>query len=293
MTTPPPPGAARRALLLLLRLVLAVQAARLVLAVISGIAASTQHSPGEGFGAGPLASGAQRLLEFAGAGEGSGALLILLAVALLWLVSMLPPRDRRPQAEASAVSWLAVLTGVSALLAAAGYVWVASDQDFFPASQEIDLVGSALIYAGAMTGAFGAVRSIERAVPSSAAADGDEPGAAVFAVDRTTGSVLAWPSMSAARANAPLYGVEDDEYLWFLDDGTVVEASAEGQDVALVPTDEQKPDELLTYLKAYVQRRGLVIDDEDEPLAYIDPIARDHYLEMWPGWLRWIGRLTR
>ena len=38
----------------------------------------------------------------------------------------------------------------------------------------------------------------------------DEDEAAVFAVDRRNGEVLAWPSRQAAREQAPVYGVEDD-----------------------------------------------------------------------------------
>ena len=105
-------------------------------------------------------------------------------------------------------------------------------------------------------------------------------------------AISAWPS---ARENAPLYGVEDDEYEWFLDDGGVLRATATGRVVSFSPTGEERPDDLLRHLKEYALRRGIVIDDEDanEPLAYVDPIAREHYLEMWPGWLRWLGRLAR
>ena len=61
---------------------------------------------------------------------------------------------------------------------------------------------------------------------------------------------------------------------------------AVNREVHLQPTPDERPDELLRLLTAYAERRGLTIDEPDEPLAYVDPISRDHYLEMWPGWLR-------
>lgn len=297
MTTPPQ-RSARRAVVPLLRLVLAVQAAQILVAVISGIAASTQHFPLEGIGAGPVESGPNRLLEFAGAGDGLGALLMLLATVLLWLVAMLPRRERSWGGDYAATSWLLILTGLSAALTAAGYLWAAAGADFFPAGQEVRFVGSSVIYAAAMAGAVFVLRGVNAAVLERAIVDDEddgEAGAAVFAVDRKTGAVLAWPSRADAREKAPLYGVEDDEYEWFLDDGVVLQATSHGRDVSFAPTGEERPDDLLRHLKDYASRRGIVVDDEDadEPLAYVEPIARDHYLEMWPGWLRWLGRLTR
>jgi len=273
-----------------------VQAAQIVVAVISGIAATAQHFPGNGFGPGPGQSGAERLLEFAGAGDGFGALLMLLATVLLWLVALLPRRDRPWGGDYAATSWLLVLTGISATLLAAGYVWAAAGADFFPTGQEVRFVGSSVIYAAAMAGALFVLRGVNAAVTERATVDedDDEAGAAVFAVDRKTGAVLAWTSRAEARDKAPLYGVEDDEYEWFLDDGAVLVAAANGRDVTFTPTGEERPDDLLGHLKEYALRRGIVVDDEDtdEPLAYVDPIIRDHYLDLWPGWLRWFGRLT-
>jgi len=301
MTTPPP-RSARRAAVPLLRIVLAVQALRIVVAVISGIVAGTEHFPGADFGVGPRESGAERLLQFASAGDGEGAILIALAAVLLWLVAMLPRSERSWRGDYIATGSLVVLTGLSSVLAAVGYLWLASDQQFFPGSQEVQLVGLAIVYAATSAALLYVLRGVDATVAATAvpgdaeASDGDdEPSAAVFAVDRRTGDVLAWPSWRAAVENAPLYGVEDDEYDWFLDDGAVLRATAQGRDVSFTPTGEERPDDLVRHLKEYAARRGLSVDEEeaDEPLAYVDLIARDHYLEMWPGWLRWLGRLFR
>ena len=197
-----------------------------------------------------------------------------------------------------ATSRLLVLTGLSSVLLAAGYLWSVADATFFPVGQVVHLAGFALVSALAMGGALFVVRGMDsmRSAPDRGATDvDDEEGAAVFAVDRRTGAVLAWPSMREAAANAPLYGVEDDEYEWFLDDGVVLAASAVGQDVTFVATSDARPDDLLRHLKEHASRRGLTIDDEeaDEPLAYVDPIMRDNYLELWPHWMRPIGRFFR
>jgi hypothetical protein len=297
MTTPPM-RSARRAVVPLLRVVLAVQAMRIVVAVISGIVASSQHFPGVDSGVGPLESGPERLLQFANAGDGVGAVLMVLAAVLLWLASMLPRSERPWRSDYALTCALLVLTALSALLTAVGYLWVAADQEYFPVGEEVQAVGFAIAYALAISALLFVVRGVNSIVTSPAAGpDGDdaEAGAAVFAVDRQTGDVLAWSSRAEAREKAPLYGVEDDEYQWFLDDGAVLLASTQGRDVSFTPTGEERPDDLLRHLKDYAERRGLVIDEEDadEPLAYVEPIARHHYLDMWPGWLRWVGRLTR
>jgi hypothetical protein len=278
--------------------VLAVQALRIVVAVISGVVASREHLPGADFGAIPGESGADRLLQFAAAGDGEGAILMVLAAVLLWLVAMLPRSERSWRGDYAATSALLVLTAVSCVLSAAGYLWAASEQEYFPVSREVQLVGFAIVYAVLTAALLYVARGVNGSVSSNPVPpdeNDDEAGAAVFAVDRKTGAVLAWASRAEAREKAPLYGIEDDEYEWYLDDGVVLQATADGRDVAFTPNGEERPDQLLQHLKDHAARRGLVIDEDeaDEPLAYVDPIARDHYLEMWPGWLRWLGRLSR
>jgi hypothetical protein len=278
--------------------VLAVQALRIVVAVISGVVASREHFPGADFGGGPGESGADRLLQFAAAGDGEGAILMVLAAVLLWLVAMLPRSERSWRGDYAATSALLVLTAASCVLSAAGYLWAASEQEYFPVSREVQLVGFAIVYAVLTAALLYVARGVNGSVSSNPVPpdeNDDEAGAAVFAVDRKTGAVLAWASRAEAREKAPLYGIEDDEYEWYLDDGVVLQATADGRDVSFAPAGEERPDELLQHLKDYAQRRGIIIDEAeaDEPLAYVDPIARDHYLEMWPGWLRWLGRLAR
>jgi hypothetical protein len=299
MTTPPQ-RSARRAVVPLLRIVVAAQALRIVVAVIGGLVANREHLPGPDFGVHPAENGAEQLLQFASAGDGEGAILMVLGAVLLWLVAMLPRSERTWHGDFIATSVLLGLTSVSCVLTAVAYIWFASEPVGFPTSQEVQLVGFSIVYAALTAAMLYVVRGIHATVTSTAVDSGDEEnddeeGAAVFAVDRKTGAVLVWSSQAEARAKAPLFGIEDDEYEWFLDDGVMLVAAANGQDVSFTPTGEERPEDLLRHLKDYVERRGLRIDEEeaDEPLAYVDPIARDHYLEMWPGWLRWLGRLTR
>jgi hypothetical protein len=117
----------------------------------------------------------------------------------------------------------------------------------------------------------------------------------VFAVDRRNGDVLAWSSMTKAVMEAPVFGVEDNEYEFFLDDGTVLSAGIVDDRVRFTPSDVERADDLIAALRAYAERTGIAVDEgeADEPLAYVDTISRDHWLDMWPAWLRWIGRVVR
>ena len=291
--TAPPRQDRRDAGDLIVIALLATQAVRLVAALVAGVAAATEHVPfaPDHFHTGFVVS------TFGSAGDGTGVVLLALAAVVLWA------RSAAHRSPASASWWrqrdvttvLLAVTALSAVLDGVGlFVQAAAATDSW--RRVIVPMGYEIAYLVAAAGVILALRRLDS--DEAAGADSgddlaDEPGAAVFAVDRKTGVVLAWPSVREARAKAPLYGVEDDEYDWFLDDGVVLAASAAGSDVHLTPTPDARPEELLARLTAYAERRGLAVDEPDEPLAYVDPIARDHYLDMWPGWLRWIGRLTR
>ena len=292
MTAPPHQGRRDAGDLLVITL-LATQAVRLVAAVVGGVAAASDHTPfsPDGFHTGYVLS------TFGSAGDGTGVVVLGLAGVVLWArtVGRTSPASVHWWRQRDLSTVLLGFTALSALVEGVGLLMQASATgDAW--RRVIVPVGFEIAYLLAAVGAIATLRRLDAdETASTGVADGvvDEPGAAVFAVDRKTGVVLAWPSVGEARAKAPLYGVEDDEYDWFLDDGVVLAASAAGSHVRLVPTPDARPDELLARLTAYAERRGLAVDEPDEPLAYVDPIIRDHYLEMWPGWLRWIGRLTR
>jgi hypothetical protein len=273
----------------LLVTVLGTQLIRLVAAVAGGIAVAgnpADYEPGR------FHTGAT-IAEFGTAGDGVGVLLLLLAVAVLcWRASGARPATAEPRFERlrATTGWLLTLTAISAVAALVGLTVQASGAGFLNWQRLVSLDGFQVAY---LVAALGALAVVHRLSTDAAAGDeADDEPAAVFAVDRRTGGVLAWWSVREAEDNAPLYGVEDDEYEWYLDDGVVLSAAADARDVRLTVTAESRPDELLAVLQEYAQRRGLDVQETHEPLSYVEPIARDHYLEMWPGWLRWIGRLT-
>ena len=275
---------------ILLTTVLVAQAIRLVAGVVGGVVTATDQTP---FAPGRFRTGAA-IAEFGAAGDGVGIVLLLLAAALLWWRAA----GRAPTAGVprlgrfrEATAWLLMLTAVAVVLVIVGLTIEASVDVGAGWRRVVSLQGFQIAYLVAAVGALVVVRGL--AFGREDVDDAEGSPAAVFAVDRQTGAVLAWWSIREAADNAPLYGVEDDEYEWYLDDGTVVAASAEDGDVHLVPGDDERPQELIRHLQEHAQRRGLRVDDPDEPLEYVDPITRDHYLQMWPGWMRWIGRLVR
>jgi hypothetical protein len=290
MTTPPS-SARRDAGDLLVSALLLAQALRLVASVVGGFTTVGQR---EDFAPGRLRVG-EVLSAFGSAGDGVAVALLAVATAVLWWRATTPGQPYRT-GQRDVLVWLLALTALGALVEAVGASIETSISGI--GVRLVSLVGFEAAYVVAALGAIGAVRRLSPA-PSDAQVVaeeiGGEAGAAVFAVDRKTGAVLAWPSVSEAIEKAPLYSVQDDEYEWFLDDGVVLAASALGRDVTLVATPEERPDDLLHHLKEHALRRSLDLDDKeaDEPLAYVDPIMRDNYLEMWPGWLRPLGRLFR
>ena len=280
---------------ILVSALLAAQALRLLSAIIGGFATIGHHDE---FGPPGRFHTGVTLTSFGGFADGVGVLLLIVAVVMIWWRQTVPSfaGERPPEWQSGALTWLLALTAVGAVLGAVGAALQASVTGFAVGARLAAEVGFEASYVLVALAAMVAVGRLETV--GDTVADADEPDdapAAVFAVDRKTGAVLAWRSRSEARDKAPLFGVVDDEYDWFLDDGEVLRATAAGRDVTFTPTGEHRPDDLVQHLKEHALRRGLAVDDDeaDEPLAYVDPIVGDHYLELWPGWLRWLGRLTR
>jgi len=278
---------------------LLAQTLRVAAAVAGGFVNLSQRQPGGGFGLVNSEPVGQRLTEFGGAGDGAGAVILMLAVVALWVSASGADARRlsRWRRLCAATGWVLTITGISALLVLVGYSQLASVEHFDQWGQVVEVDGFAAAYVVLAVAGLYVVRGMLFASDDAIFAPADGAlGAAVFAVDRKTGDVLTWPSIAEATDEAPVFGVEDEEYDFFLDDGTVVSASvdAEGR-VVLSPTDAVQLDQLRSRLKEHARQRGIDIepDEVDEPLAYVDPIDREHWLGLWPGWLRWIGRLFR
>jgi hypothetical protein len=290
MTAAPLPAARREAGDVLVITLLATQAVRFAASVVDGFSTIGQRGD---FEPGRLHAG-EVLSAFGAAGDGVAIALLALATAVLWWRTTTTGHLAQT-GQRDVLVWLLALTALAAVAEAVGASIEASIGGF--GTRLVAIVGFEAAYVVAALGTIAAVRGLSSGRSSGIQDDelAGEAGAAVFAVDRKTGAVLAWPSMGEALEQAPLYSVEDDEYEWYLDDGIVLAASANGSDVTLVATPQERPDELLHHLKEHALRRGLALDDEeaDEPLAYVDPIMRDNYLEMWPGWLRPLGRIAR
>ncbi|HET6818079.1 MAG TPA: hypothetical protein VFH66_12715 [Mycobacteriales bacterium] len=289
------PRRARTAGELLVTLLLAVQAIRFLASVVGGIATwrqRTDFGPPGRFHVGEI------LASFGAYGDGVGVLLLVVAVVMLWFARLTPAHQAGTPAvwQTDPLRWLLALTAVGAAVGTLGVALEVSVTGLPIGARLVAEVGFQSSYIVLALGAMVALRRVDAIDASTVDPDeSTDAPAAVFAVDRRTGDVHAWASRAEARAKAPLYGVEDDEFDWYLDDGAVLRATADGRDVVFTPTGGERPDDLLRHLKEYAVRRGITVDEEesDEPLAYVEPIARDHYLEMWPGWLRWLGHLTR
>jgi hypothetical protein len=229
------------------------------------------------------------LTTFASAADGTGVLLAVAAAAGVWWA--IQQGDVRAPALVPVVKWV---LGVTALLSVMHGVGDALIYSLPPGRQIARLItneGFALAY---LVIAVGGVLLLGRVESEQLLAD-DELDTFVFAVDRSTGDVRAFLSIGDAVRGMHVYSIEDDEFAFYTDEGTVLEAEVVDGRIHLQPSDEVQADELLTRLRQFVLRRGITIDaeDADDPTAYALPISRWHWLELWPPWMRPIGMLLR
>jgi hypothetical protein len=187
-------------------------------------------------------------------------------------------------------------------------------------AQVLPPFGYALLAAG---GSLAVVRlRSAQARPSRA----DAADATVFAVDRGNGNVLVYLSVDEAERKMSVYSVEDAEFDFYGEDGTVLEARVVQDRNVISATEGNRRDDLLAALRAFVQRRGIDIgvvavtdwdeepdwdagretiggggpdgelEDEledgelepfgDDPLDYAAAIREWQWRELWPPWLR-------
>jgi len=260
---------------------------RLLAAVVAGFV--DWHDSGSYFPAGRVRA-FDVLTTFGAAGDGTGVLLAVAAAATVWWLSW---RDGSIASSLRAsVMWL---FGVTAALAAAdgiGFGFLYSYESERQTPRLIHTEGFTLAYIVVTVGGLLLLRRLGDAI---AAQDSDDLDAFVFAVDRKSGDVRAFLSAGEAKRRMHVYSVEDDEFAFYTDEGTVLAATVVDDRIVLRPTDQQRLGELVESLKEFANRRGITIDDEDadDPTAYAVPIGRWHWLEMWPPWMRPIGMLFR
>jgi len=117
----------------------------------------------------------------------------------------------------------------------------------------------------------------------------------VFAIDRVDGEVFVAHSFSGLARVISIYSIEDDEFEFFTLGGHAVRATAADGRAAFEVTDDNRLGDLLPHLRRFATAKELDVTPEnrDDPSAYVTPIEEWQALELWPPWLRPIGRLLR
>jgi hypothetical protein len=261
---------------------------RIVSAVIAGFVALGRH---DGLDAGRLHAG-DVLNAFGSAGDGIGALLAAAAVGVVWGLS------RQRATSRALVSSVRVVVTVTAVMTVASAVAVILlDTDDNPFSYHLTLIiGFAVAYLVVCLGGLLVLSglrdvAVDQLDPDQPYADGVEP--LLFAVDRGNGEVFAFFSFAQARRTISSYSVEENEYTFYTDEGHLVNASAQDMLTRFTPTEEDRRDELMRALRQFAQAKELPVEEPQDPTSYAVPISDWQWLELWPGWLRPIGRLVR
>ncbi len=95
------------------------------------------------------------------------------------------------------------------------------------------------------------------------------------------------PSLKAAEGYFEAIDVENDEYVFFGDDGTIIEPSVRDGQVVLAPTPEKRPQELRERLRTYLMQPSLAMDPTlaDEPVALAVLLLERERAHRESGWL--------
>ncbi len=264
---------------------------RIVVAVAAGMIEWAQNDH-LGYPTGAAWAG-DILITLGDGGDGVGVLLALAAGALVaWLlVSREPAGWLR-----SATGWVFGLTALSAFAQTSGHTLLFSIAPESVLWSRVLLgAGHSLVYAGVALGGLAATRRLDALTVVHAAERFGDDDPFVFAVDRRSGDVAAYFSVDAAERKTHVYYIEDDELDFYTDEGKAIGASVEHGRVSLQPTDVDQREVLLERLREFVVRRGIHLDSlsADDPSAYAAPISDWQWLQLWPGWLRWLGRFFR
>lgn len=281
-------GVERRVVRGLFVVLVVAAALRLLASVVSGLGVLSQHRDGEFFASTVRAGNI--LLAFGAGGDSAGALLLLAALGLIWW-------ERRsgflsPPGSSGVVATLFLVTALAALARTAGYLTLAA------ATRDTlwtNGIPSGLFGLADVLICIGGVGALARlnAPPSTAV---QELGAnCVFAVDRIDGEVFSFFSITEATAAISAYSIEDDEFDFYADDGTVMTASVVDDRLTFARTDDVRRDELLEHLRRFARQHDLLVDprDRDDPTAYAVPSNEWQALQLWPGWMRPLARLIR
>lgn len=254
---------------------------RIVVSLIAGLITLSQHDE---MSTGRVRAG-EILTAFGSAGDSIEALLGAAAVAVLWWMAR-----RGLTGAAAAIRLLLIATLLLIVARATGFALI--DIDSARASAEFTVIfGFGLADAVIVGGSLLVLDRARLAVTASADPDQIEP--LLFAVDRGNGEVFAFYSFAQARRAISIYSIEENEYAFYTDEGDVVTATADDDGTSFTVTDDRRLDELMLSLRGFAQSKGLSVEEPQEPTSYAVPVSDWQWLELWPGWLRPIGRLVR
>jgi len=269
-------------------LFLAATGIRSLAAIIAGVVEWHESGPA-GFPPGRFRV-ADVFTTLGAAGDGTGILLVVAAAGGVWWCLRVGD-DAAPSLRVAVNYAFALVTGLAVLNAIGVSIFGSFGHQ---ASRSVTGIGFALTYLVVAVGLVVLLRRYEAAVAELAFEDQDENiDAFVFAVDRKSGDIRTFLSARDAARKMHVYWVEDDEFVFYTDEGVVLDASVVDQRIVFHPTETIRLDQLLSQLREFVTRRGIKVDsaDEDDPAAYAVPIARWRGLELWPPWLRPLGLL--
>jgi hypothetical protein len=230
------------------------------------------------------------LTTFGAGGDTAGILLVVCAAAAVWWCLRVGDVDAARLRVA--VNWAFAVVVAANVASAVGVGLI--DSLGSRSAHTVEASGFALAN---VIVAIGVIKALQRygAAVDQIAFEEDDSGieAFVFAVDRKSGDVRAFLSVRQAARGMHIYWVEDDEFVFYTDEGVVLDASVVDQRIVFHLTETIRRDQLLSQLREFVTRRGIKVDsaDEDDPAAYAVPIARWQGLELWPPWLRPLGLL--
>lgn len=228
------------------------------------------------------------LTAFGSAGDTTTVLVVLAAAALLVWGQPRPPVESLGRV----IRVLLLVVAVLVLARVAGVFLIDVDLPSQVQAQEAFVAafgaGDLLLCAGGviLLGRVKAVKAVE-----ATATDDLEP--LVFAVDRGNGEVFAFFSYAEAVRAISIYSIEEDEFAFYADDGTAINAEVVDERTRFTATDVDARDELMQHLRRFAKAKSLDVADPTDATSYAVPIADWQWLELWPGWLRGIARVVR
>ena len=254
---------------------------RLLGAIIGGFIAMSLHH--DVFA--PASQRAGTILEtFGRAGDTAGAVLAVAAAALVGWGRV------RDTGLMFVVRVVLVVTAALVCLRVAGYFMISAEFNAAGSVEESVVTGAGVCD---LLLCVGALWALGRSSADPIADGSDDADPLVFAVDRGTAEVFAFFSYAEAARTLSVYSIEDGEFAFYTDEGYVIDASVVDERPRFTVTDDNRRDLLASALRSFAARHDLDVDVQDDDLtAYAVPISDWQWLELWPRWMRGLGRLV-